>query len=188
MRIETIVNAIASVLIENWLFNGWENRTPLDEIQCCGNDGTAAVGLSGDERLALAEEWFEEVGAMNESISLLGLSGAIWNAACASLQSKAENLAKEFAQSLEDTVACLQFRYKNDFLRSVGVSDQMSYCVPMACKDLEEGNVYQYRRVDGGYDSDVIDADISASIDGSFSLNKTIYIQFDIYKPCNQAA
>lgn len=173
--------------IENWLYKGWKDRVEPNDIESHGSDGTEAIGVDPKQLMSLADDFFEEVGGIEESYKKFGsLSTMIELTAAAQIQELSVVLARSFADEMEKAVEeiSLDYEKKGFSLASVSVDDPLGMFAPVTVLVLpsgEGGDVYCYRGIEGDLDADVVRVQIcdAWNNDWSASLVKSYHLRFD---------
>lgn len=164
IRIEDAVKSHAEGVFEDWAYNDFEENE-INELSCQAD--TAAIGLSGQYQIELAEDYIEDLGldSFGHMISEHSLGYAIESAAASMICFRAENMFQEVAKSVIKAI---------EEIETLGnyseVKPQRSTLLGMLAHESKtnheiEGffvNCCHYKKVEGGPDIDlyVIDTDI----------------------------
>jgi len=157
IRIEDAVKSHAEGVFEEWAYNDFDENE-IYGLSCDAD--TAAIGLSGQYQIELAEEYIEEIGkdSFCSMLSEHSLRYAIEISAASMICFRAENMAREVAENVIKAI---------EEIESLGnyseVKPQKSTLLGMLAHESEtnheiEGffvNCCHYKKVDGGPDIDL---------------------------------
>ncbi|RYZ92839.1 MAG: hypothetical protein EOP06_03020 [Proteobacteria bacterium] len=183
--IKVRVGQLASGMIENWLYSGWDNRTAADDICSDGDDGTASLYIDLYQLCSIVDDYIEESGEGYDAFFKKdsGLVSNIQMTASGAVLRNAETLAQQVAGKMESVVSDILDLSKKKKGYTVSKRSNLGMFAHHSESDVDlengSGTIYHYRKIEGDLNVDAYEIEVAVETEWGI-LKETIWVEVKI--------